>query len=44
MNCPNCNTPNCDDGRFCIRCVYTLPQVQVLATIWPSHHVCAMMG
>lgn len=25
MNCPNCNTPNRDDGKFCISCGSTLP-------------------
>lgn len=25
MNCPNCQTPNRDDGRFCISCGYALP-------------------
>lgn len=26
MNCPNCQTPNRDDGKFCISCGYALPQ------------------
>lgn len=26
MNCPNCQTPNRDDGRFCISCGSALPQ------------------
>lgn len=26
MNCPNCQTPNRDGGKFCISCGYALPQ------------------
>lgn len=26
MDCPNCQTPNRDDDRFCISCGYALPQ------------------
>lgn len=26
MNCPNCQTPNRDGGKFCISCGYSLPQ------------------
>jgi hypothetical protein len=36
MNCPNCQTPNRDGGKFCIRCGYELPQVQPApaAPVW----------